>query len=790
MYKSLFLLFLTLPVFALEVMITTAEEERKMYSIMHLSHEEPFVCKTDVDHFGKTNEIVCTFEKRPTNRFTRSENLFFKITSDIRGGNFNVRITPKKKVKLFPLNHDLKRAPTIETKEAQISNYWQIIGYEDKIPFLNPQQSTGINFPISIETHHAPAIGALDIGKHPLVFDEARDIPEYLRAKQMMEDENYFQALFSIDDILKNYPDSIFTKELHLFKIRALYNMKENKERWDDIVELGKAWIKQYPADEHVTEVLVILADTYGKMGFQNESRYYFDRIFTEHEGEKFEKMAKIVLANHQYAKGDTARALKLYEEALTETRDLDIASLAASNLAEKLLEKKKVGEAVSLYEKVFDANPHYFLKDTEVTYELAQTIAAEGNYDFPARLARAVLTKTNSTDDLYEALIRDIGIWEDEAGHMRRAYTFYSRYTDEFFKGKFYPEVKERLDRLMFAMDEDNSTKRMQQFDYIMEEYPAGDLAKRALEEKIKLLYEQKKYESVLQFEDQIKSSEDNTTKEEDKNYIYDSALALAQKAVDEQDCKSALRYMIDYELTLDSQNDMFMFDCAYNSALYDVASTFTSRHLNEKEPVARLAWMRKHLSILLYENKHMQVLNLGKDILAMAQMLKTDEYNDVVYDMFNAAAQLERKEQMVDLASQIESEFPGSQNNIAPYKKIVQLALNDKDDVMTATYAKKIMDIQDDKEIGIESPWVEFIYMETMIRLKKDEDAIATADRLMNMELEEKDKAKTLYWQGFLYQKTDKSADAQASYETCSQIEAQTPWVKLCKDALKLMQ
>lgn len=796
-FRFFFLILMTVNLFGLEVIINTAEENKKLYSIMHLIHDEPFRCTQNIDHYGATTEIVCPFERRPSNRFTRSENLFFKLNSDVRGGTFNIRITPKKAVMLIPMHYDLKTNPQIEIERNATSTYWQLIGFEDKIPFLSRRRGGGINFPVGIETFSLPHAGALDIAKRPIFFQESRDIQEYLRVKRLMEAGNFEQALFVIDDLVRTYPETIFLKELLLFKLRAL-DKTSSKERWDDIVELGKAWIKQYPADVAVSEVLLMLAKTYSKMGFTSESRYYFDRIFTEHAGEKFEKLAKVYLANFQYERGDTKNAMNLYEEALEETDDLEVASRAAVDMADKLLEEDNIARAVRFYEKVLNANPDFMLRDREAAYRLAQRIAAESDQSEPpykpgfvlaSKIAEKTLAASESTDDIHEALLKDTGVWFDESEQLEKAADYYQQYMDDYFQRNFYDDVLRRYDNLMFALNENNSTKRLEHYDYVIGEYAGSEVEKRALFEKIKLFYDEKRYPEVLSMQDIVNRLDDNATQTQVQEMVIDSATELAKQALRNEDCKEMLRYMIEYDLTLDKALDRFVFACAYDAALYDIARKSTERHLRETDLTDRLFWMSQHIRLLKYDGKNSQVVDIGNDILEIATTLGKEEHNEVLYDIFEAEANLNRFESMVDTIAKIEEAFPGSEKNIAPFKSLVQIGLRNKNDETIRQYAQKIVAIQQTKNLNLESPWIDFVYLEALVRLKEDDLALEVAQRLEGMMLGPKEQSKALYWLGFLQQKKGMRPEARIAYGRCVEVDDENPWKRLCGNALELL-
>lgn len=781
-----------MPLVALEVTVNTGMEEGRDYSVMHLVHDEPFACEEIRDHYGVSQEIICRFEKRPSNKFTHSENLFFRLTSNVKGQNFNIHIIPKKKVRLFPLAYDLTRpGETIKKELPSTAAHWQVIGYEETLPNLQPKTHYGINFPITMDTVRLPAVGALDISKKPLEFEEGQEVPGYLRAKALLEAESFEQAIYAVDAVLREFPDTIFKKDLLLFKLRALDGLG-NDDNLDVITDIGKTWIKQYPADEAVAEVLLLMAKSYNVMGLEDESKYYFNRIFYEHPGEKQEKLAKIALADILYDKGDDEGAMRSYQEALVETDDQDVASEAAIKMADKFLKADELDLAIDYYNKVLEANPDFFVKQKMQSYEWSKVLVDKGAYAMAARIGEAVLGRFDKNDRIYDQVLRDVAVWLDEADDLDGAYRLYSRYLTEFPVGKYAQEIEERLDRLLFRLEEDNVTKKMAHFDHLITTYADDEIATQARLEKAKIYFGEQNYTAVLQMRPELQKTdtdENGTVNPEIEKLLDDSAMALTERSLAQKDCKQILGNIMQYQLALPPSYDLTIYECMMDLALFESAKTISEKRIFKGDPEERLAWLLRHEQVLMRLKDYEKVIGAIQDILELAQAMEKD-FDYLVYDLFIAYNRLDRPQKILEAVKLMEEKYPESVNNLAPYRRVVEIALDGKDDLMVTNYARKILAIQARHSVRNESPWIDFVLLETLIRREENNEALVLATQLaQDQELSTEERVKALYRQGFLYQKLSRIDEAKAAFERCSALEVNTPWSKLCRDTLNLL-
>ncbi len=771
---------------ALELKISSGIEDGESYSILYIQHEELFNCKEIKDTYGKTTEVLCAVKDGGKVTFSHSESKFFRINGENRGSEIFIHIFPKSEVVLKSVNYNFSNNDEVLQENSSLAKKWEVIAYEKNIPFLKKKERQGINFPIAIETERLPQISALDSMKNPLVFEESKDVPLYLRVKQLFQAKEYSQVIYNVDDILGQYPDSIFKKELLLYRIRAM-NSTAAKEDMDDLVNLAKSWVKTYSADEAVSEVLLMLANAYSEMGFFTEARYYFDRIFFEHKGERYEKLAKISLGDQYYLRGDANKAINLYNEALLETKDIDVASLAAAKIAEKSLDNNKGKEASEYYLKILGANPPFFQNDYKKTMEICEKLANSGENISAAKVCSSLLDVLDKKELEYDKALKAVATWYDEGGEKRNALELYTQYLDELDMGISRAEVKQRLDALAVDIDESNTTKRLQKLDALLLDYPDSEIYKNALLAKAQILFEQKRYVEVLGMKAELLKTEGNES--DGRKFLESSASEVLKTLFDKKDCNAALNMLQEYDgIEPDADRKKDAYECFFEASYFNECFVLADSMIKEGEIGQRLDWMYKSAKCAKKLEKNVAVDDLSKDILDIAKTLKTDKYNDILYERFYALSARKKFDDMLTCAQQIDTLLPLSLEHMGVYKSIVQYAEGINDDTLLLQYATKIFALQEQFRVSQESPWVDFLYIQSALKTNQIDLASSRITKTLALTMSDEQKARALYTAANIAQLQSKKDDAKGFYSECAKIKTTTPWKKLCVDALAI--
>lgn len=770
------------PLFALDVLVNSGKEDRRSFAVLNLTHDEPFPCKEELNRYAEVERVVCLLEGKPSTPFTESNTLFFKVSTERVDSSLYLIITPKKRAKLFAMHTDMRANSPILEEHAKVASRWQIVGFEGEVPFLVPKKQSGINFPISMSNTLTPSIGALDIFKAPLEVDSGNDVALYLEIKGIMERKGYFEAINAIDDALRRYPDTIFKRDLLLFRIRALAEIND-PDFMEDLAALAKSWSRAYPSDTSVPEVLYVLAKTYGSMQFFNEAKYYYERLFSEHKGDNFELLARISLADELLKRGDNKRVPQLYTEVLNESKNLDTASLAAFRLADYRVSQRGFDEADSLLSKVLEANPSFFAKEPLKNFALLEDWARHGFYSSSAKIAESLWRYgVNGGDDtLPERLLRNSGIWYEEAKDFDKAHEIYQLYREAYPNNAARAEIVERDDKLLFVLDETNATKRLERLDHVIATYPNSPEESRAYARKAETFVELGEYERVLEIERFL--DQNNTS-------LVTATTKITQDALKKGDCASASLYLQRYSmLALDNVEKIKAFDCLVDSSLLAKAEELAKEGILNKDLGSRLEWLYRYAKVLEGMMDFPRATLAARDTLVLADTLKKAQFKPIAFTLFNALAKQNREEEAREVFARLQREFGEDSRMIEAYRVMLSWASKRLDETAIELYAKELMRLQKLHARPEFSPWVELTYIESLLRTQRQKEALDITGNLLMLELDKEERIKTLYIRGSIARQLDDKALARDSFEACAKIDGMSAWKNLCVEAIKLL-
>ncbi len=773
------------PMYALQLTMNSGKEEGKSFSVLRLSHTEPFSCEESYNRFSEVEKVVCKFNGVFERGFSFEQTLFFKIDAFQDKEKGVIVITPKKRARLFPLNQDSKSPVPIVKEKATLASSWQIIGYEEKIPFLKMQQPVGLNFPITMKNVSTPYIGALDIAKKPLVVQETPDTQAYISIKGFMDRESYQEAINAINETLLRYPNTIFKKDLLLFKIDALFNLN-NQEYYEEMVALAKAWLKAYPADHGVSEVLYVLAKTYGEQRFYDESRYYYDRLKEEYKGNEFEILSRISFANDLQNRGDSKLAPQLYISALNDTQNVKTASLAAYNLADYYILKGGDREAAKkLLEQVIEVNPKFFTTNPQQTFNKISKWADEGFYDPTAKIAEIIYEsiKDNINDNLQEVALRSAAIWHENAKQFLEATQAYKKYLQTYPVGDMHKEMLRRSDNLLFSYNEGNSTKRIEDLERLIKTYPNSEESKKAYEQKAEILTQEGDFASATALEEHLGA---------ENPIVIQAATGAVRKALHSEDCATAAFYLQKYK-NLDLNQDELMggFDCLVQKSFYNDALRISEQAQDSIDStVRRLQWLYRVAKTQETKGDYPKAIFAARDALYISDSLGNAMHNDIIFTLVNALLKEKRVEEAMQYMPRLEETFKDDDRMIDIQKELLNAAAKKDDRPAIEIYAQELLRLQALHQRPEYSPWVELTYAESLIKSNRLQEALAVLNQAEQLPLSNDDRAKVLYNKGAIADSLQLTPLSLESYQQCSQLEGNSPYKQLCSSAYTLLQ
>ena len=789
--KLLLLALFATQLFSLTITLNSAKIDAKAYSILHIKSAEPFKCHVVQQGLDK-KVYLCKFDKVVKTSISPKNMLLVDIDFLEKERDFYIRIAPKVGSRLMQVKTPLFLTHEVGTNEKrEMVNHWTIILYENS-PFPLESSRQKINFPIIYPKPIKPFVGALDLSGEPISYAHTKDIELYLNLKKSFENGRYLDVIEDSVDILKRFPNTIFRSEFLLYQLRAIdRGLDKDDDRLakefdgSNIASKGKAWIRAFPSDANIPEVLMLISKAYLSMGFNADASYFLDILVTGHEHSPFTKKAILIFADSLYSNRQKDKAIRLYKDVLYSAQDLDIAASAAIRLGDRELSRGKLEQAKEYLQKVLEANREYLLQDRVASYALATKLAQNGLYNLAAQIADTLVENLPKRDESREALVRDSGLWHAEANSVQKAHNRLQQYLEEYKFGEYRDEVQDGLDRLFFDLDETNATKLEKHYTKLIERHD-NEIGDRALREKAKLFLSQSRYEDVLEMQDALEYADDTNATHE---YILSAANALVGLALKDDRCTKAVKLIERYSLNFDEFDRGAIFECFARTARFEKAKELSEKQIKDGNLKERHKWMQRHLFALYSLNMYASVVSVGEDIVKISKSLKVEPLNETLRMIFFSFMKLEKLENAIETAKTIEKNSPNRLKNSDIYMQIVQHAQESRNDLLLVEYAKKIVSLQKTHNAHIYTPEVELALIGALQRLKNIEEALVIAKDLLQVEISLEQKIRAYYSAGELSMKLDKNEDAKKYFERCVEIEAKSPWRDICKQSLKLL-
>lgn len=770
------------PLYALTLSVNIGKEAGENYSTIHIKEDLLFECLSEMDEFDEVKQIECIFPREPKEKFENMKTHFFKIDSFTKDKKYYIRVLPLAKMRLLPISYKLyKQANIYQYSEQKLSKHWMIVGYKENIPLIHPELSPelGVNFPIEMSEVKLPSVGALDISGIPIHLDQVQDVADYLRIKNAYEAGNYDQLAQNVDNVFSRFPDTIFKAELLLYKIRGLHKTSENEE----LLKVSKEFMREYSDDENMGEVLAYTANAYSNVGLQADGAYFYERLFKEYKDSKYAALGMIFLGDQYLTGGKAKDSTKYFTKALYMTQDVEIASMAAIRLAKLSLEKGDAKKSAELFEKIIEGNGKYLLHDIAENYDSARTFANRNHQKTGAEILITITEHLPKSDDYYEPMIKDIGLWLSETEDKAAAYEALKRYQTLFAGGDYSADVQKALDSLFYTPPDANKTALLAEYENLETKYANQEIGQKASLEKARLFYGEKKYQAVLDMEGE--GVENEVGYFELKN---DSAKELALLTLEKGECARAINLSQEYNLSLETRFDESLYDCAYRTGNYSLAKTTAQKHLKDIDK--RLQWLYNYAKTLNKSGQYEELTKVASDVITLSDVEKSSKFDDILQDTFYAYERLEDTQGMINTIKELEKRRGLEYDDIELYVSMIKLGLKEGDELIIQTYSNKVMSLQEKTKSYSQSPFVEFAALQVLKAQKKEKEQLALLNRLIKYELNDKDKSRVQYMYGSLLMKEGKKTESKAAFEESIRADEKSAWAGLSKDALELLK
>lgn len=779
MIRSL-LLFIWLPLCALDLSIQSGREDSQGYSVLHLREAKPFTCTTSHNDFNEIVSIECKIPNlRPLPPITSA---YFTIGQT----STTLTITPKKRIALFPIGFDLHQDIHVYISDETPVNHWTIVGYETKIPMLKerPLAPHGLNLPIKIAKESYPFVGWIDLKGNPITMKSTQDVTEYVELKKAYSAKDYKQVLSIASATLKKHPNSIFNNEFILYQMRALHYLG----RYEELIPLSKQFIRLYSNDSNIAEVLAYTADAYSQLGQNSDSDYFYDRLFSEYADDPFAAQGMFFKAQQLQTMLESKKAAKYYREALFRTKDVNLASASAFELARLEMGANHLPKVKEYLEKIAHVNPNYFVEIKDKSMEMIGLLKEHKDFLTAAMITKILMAKALPKSDEHQPLLKNLGLLYASGGEKEKALDAFNEYLKLYPQGDSVDEIQRAKDGLFFEKEEPKGESGIKKYNDLIERYGSDSIGHKALYKKEQLLFKEKKYDAILKMENDLYQL-DTTAYPEVNTIITQSAVEITKQKLQALKCSEALSMQKMYKIKLPVQWDGLTFDCALQMGNFPVAQTMVTKHLKSKNIGELQLWLSRAVKTNFAQGKYKEATQAGKELIDLLEAQKNPPLNDIYRLMFDTAQRSGDGEGMVRYIKGCESLFGVDFKDIERYTQMVALGVKRKDDVMIQSYSQKVITLQERTKTYTQSPFIEFTLVQSLMNRDKNKEAVNVLKSLNSRNLNNEKRARQHYLMGSLLMKLGRNSEAKIAFNTSIKADKNSAWGKLAKDALGLL-
>ena len=788
MKKLLIILFFPLYLTAFNLSLNSGANGDKPYSVLQLSDEQEFECVEQILAYD-TKRYVCMLDDEILPKIEDTTLPLMDIKYKKQDGKLFIVIMPKAPSKLLNIKTELYSSQNVQdSPKTTISKHFSII--IDTSLIENSKRKSGLNFKPDFKDMLNPSIGALDLNKAPIAGLDSNDIDIYISIKRAYEKGAYENVVKDTQTAIKRHPNSLFSSEFLLFRLRALDKIFETKNEFEeiepkDIVSEGRAWIRKFPSDENYPEVLYLIARAYLKDSIASDAKYMLDILNEEHANSKFTKLAALDYADYLYKIGRQKEALKDYEKVLYSTNDIDLASRAALSLADANIDKEKFDEAKKFVLKIANANEKFFMNNPTKSMNLATTFASKDMSDVAAKIYEILINNSDRTKDFYEVALKNLALNLAKTKDEKKAYEYLNRYETEFKYGDYIDEVTKAKDGLFFEEEDKNSTALHTRYKELIEKYTGTNISQKALISELELDIKERKFSDALSYKTMAKDGNLSKAME----LINEAALELTKEYFIKDDCTAVINLLENYDINKISLPQFKLFNCYFRTARYNDALELAKAHAKDENLEDRVEWL-VNLSKILYKNKDYEhAIIAANDALSLGSSVEYSDPTLSLFDRFYSLLALKRFTEAISTISAIEQLRGQDFKIIEAYTAISDYAMKSNDYAIATTYAKKALELQTKAKINTFSPKINFNYSEALLKTDNLGEALDEAKFILNMKLEPEDRLHALNLISEIYIRQKQFKLARPYLNECSDSNFVSPYKDACKAKLDMI-
>jgi tetratricopeptide (TPR) repeat protein len=689
-------------------------------------------------------------------------------------------ITPKYRSFLKPIKEDHS------TKTVTMTRKWLFIGYENELPFILSQGVKGLNFPIEIKPEIPLHIGSLDIDKRPMM-DEKRveEVQDFLRVKRLYDESKNSEVAAAVDTAITRSKESLFLPELLVYKLRTLALGQGHEHT---ILDIGKLWSDTYTSHKDLPEVMLLVAKANIDLGYTKDANYYIDTLINDYSDSLYSQMAMIYKADRFKNSAKAKEASELYLKVLKNTTDMDIASIAATKMAELLISSSRLEEGVEYYKKVFRSNPGFFVKEVMKGYELALFMASFSEFSLAAGLSDSVLGKLDKTHAELKNILLSNARWHAQAGSVDVAKERYERYLNLFPYEADADSVKREYDELFFALRDDNVTSKLTSYEGLIEKYGDDEIGEKAFYEKVLLLAEEHRFDEVKETLGQFTQLESGRFPDieiESAKLVNDMFFYYLIK----EQCGDVVFLYKNYDVSIDSIYDEKIYNCLFDTFEYRLALDICDKNTESASGHFTIEWIGRKVDIYDRISESKRVEQFGEDYLKAMTLYGKPVSLERYMKILRAQSIQKEFRKVLDTADRIETAYPNASNRAEVYDAALRAALKLQDFPQALQYAEKLNRFQERASVTVYTPWAEITYADLLSKRKRYHDAVAVLQSLLQKELKPSDRAQALYTLSSYLDLLGMFDTSKAVLARCVGLKSEDKFSRLCNEAMEIL-
>ncbi|OPA72667.1 flagellar protein [Campylobacter pinnipediorum subsp. caledonicus] len=789
MNKILLFLFYPFLLFAFTISLNSGIENKKSYSVLKISDDKEFECVEQILAYN-TKRYACMLDDNGMMDIQDVELDLMDINYKKQDGKFFIVVLPKANSRLINTENKLYFDTNVKTNKSKTSKQFDIV-VDPNLKEFDETLPNGVNFAPNFDLLLRPNIGALDFNKAPIEGFDSNDIDIYIGIKKSYDNQSYNKVIDDTQIAIQRHPKSIFAGEFLLYRLRAMDKIFETKDEYEEltpenIIQEGKAWMRKFVSDDNYPEVLYMVVRAYIKDNIFSDAKYMIDILLNEHPKSIFTSLAILDYADAVYNNGKDKDALKLYENVLYATDNIDIASRAALSLTNKSIEKEKIQDAKKYVLKILNSNNDYFLKDKQKAFDLAGAFVRNKMPEVSAKIYEILVKNIEKRDRLYEVSLKNLGIELAKDNQTKEAYKYLNKYQDEFKYGDYVSQVQTAMDNLFFKLDENNATKLREHYKELMKKYQNADIGKKALLSLMDLNIKERKFKQNLEYAVLVKDL--NQTK--GIEYLNTSAFELAKEGIRQNDCQDVVNLIENYDVNRLELSQFKLYECLNRTARFKDALNLAQTHIYDNDLEDRVEWL-VNLSDSYYKTKDYEnSIKAANDAISLGAGVEHSDPTPALFFRFYSLLELNRFSEAI-ATLQVMDEIRGQDFKlIEAYDKVSKYAFYKNDFANANIYSKKALELQNGVRINTFTPELNFIYASSSLKLDHISDALDEAKYILSLRLKPEERSRALNLISTIYIQQKKPQLAKQYLIECINTNIQSSYKSLCEAQLNLIK